>query len=77
MIYVMEQKPCRMLSKFAFEKESKAFVTEINLRKVEWLLVCPYDPIFCYLVVHLNDIHKAIEFNPKTHDKILINRWRF
>ena len=40
MLYVKEHIPCRMLSKFTFEKEIEAFVIEINLRKVKWLLVC-------------------------------------
>ena len=40
MLYVKEHIPCRMLSKFTFEKEIEAFAIEINLRKVKWLLVC-------------------------------------
>ena len=35
MLYVKEHIPCRMLSKFTFEKEIEAFVIEINLRKVK------------------------------------------
>ena len=46
MLYVKEHIPCRMLSKFTFEKEIEAFAIEINLRKVKWLLVCSYKPIF-------------------------------
>ena len=76
MLYVKKHIPCKMLSKFTFEKEIEAFVNEINLRKVEWLLVCSYNPHFSDLVVHLNAIDKAIEFYPKTYDKILINCWR-
>ena len=72
MLYVKEHIPCRMLSKFTFEKEIEAFVIEINLRKVKWLLVCSYNPNFCNLPVHLNAIDKAIEFYSKTYDKILI-----
>ena len=37
MLYVKEPIPCRMLSKFTFEKEIDAFAIEINLRKVKWL----------------------------------------
>ena len=72
MLYVKEHIPCRMLSKFTFEKEIEAFAIEINLRKVKWLLVCSYNPNFCNLPVHLNAIDKAIEFYSKTYDKILI-----
>ena len=72
MLYVKEHIPCRMLSKFTFEKEIEAFVIEINLRKVKWLLVCSYNPNFCNLPVHLNVIDKAIEFYSKTYDKTLI-----
>ena len=54
MLYVKEHIPCRMLSKFTFEKEIEAFAIEINLRKVKWLLVCSYNPNFCNLPVHLN-----------------------
>ena len=39
--------PCRMLSKFTFEKEIEAFAIEINLRKVKWLLFCSYNTNFC------------------------------
>ena len=72
MLYVKEHIPCRMLSKFTFEKEIEAFTIEINLCKVKWLLVCSYNPNFCNLPVHLNAIDKAIEFYSKTYDKILI-----
>ena len=72
MLYVKEHIPCRMLSKFTFEKEIEAFAIEINLRKVKWLLVFSYNPNFCNLPVHLNAIDKAIEFYSKTYDKILI-----
>ena len=72
MSYVEKHVPCRMLSKFTFEKEIEAFAIEINLRKVKWLLVCSYDPNFCNLPVHLNAIDKAIEFHSKTYVKILI-----
>ena len=60
-----------MLSKFTFEKEIEAFAVEINLRKVKWLLVGSYNPIFSNSPVHLNVIYKAIEFYSKTYDKIL------
>ena len=66
MLLVKEHIPCRILSKFTFEKEIEAFVIEINLRKVKWLLVCSYNPNFCNLPVHLNAIEKAIEFYCKT-----------
>ena len=33
-LYVKEHIPCRMLSKFTFEKESEAFAIKISLRKV-------------------------------------------
>ena len=46
MLYVEEHIPCRMLSKFTFEKEIEAFAIVINLRKVKWLLVCSYNQIF-------------------------------
>ena len=38
MLFVKEHIPCRILSKFTFEKEIKDFAIEINLRKVK--LVC-------------------------------------
>ena len=60
MLYVKEHIPCRMLSKFTFEKEIEAFAIEINLLKVKWLLVCSYNPNFSDLPVHLNAIDKAI-----------------
>ena len=60
MLYVKEHIPCRMLSKFTFEKEIEAFAIEINLRKVKWLLVCSYNPNFCNLPVHLNAIDNTI-----------------
>ena len=47
MLYVKEHIPCRMLSKFTFQKEIEAFAIEINLRKVQWLFVCSYNPNFC------------------------------
>ena len=72
MLYVKEHIPCRMLSKFTFEKEIEAFAIEINLRKVKWLLVCSYNVNLCNLPVHLNHIEKAIEFYSKSCDKILI-----
>ena len=72
MLYVKEHIPCRMLSKFTFEKEIEAFAIEINLRKVKWLLVCSYNANLCNLPVHLNHIEKAIEFYSKSCDKILI-----
>ena len=71
MLQVKEHIPCRMLSKFTFEKEIEAFTIEINLRKVKWLLVCSFDTNSCHLPVHLNAIYKAIEFYFKTYDKIL------
>ena len=46
MLYVKEHIPCRMLSKFTFEKEIEAFAIEINLRKVKWLLFCSYNSSF-------------------------------
>ena len=57
--------PCRMLSKFTFEKEIEAFAIENNLRKVKWLLVCSYNLNLCNILVHLNAIDKAIDFNSK------------
>ena len=60
MLYVKEHIPCRMLSKFTFEKEIEAFAIKINLRKVMWLFVCSYSPNFCNLLVHLNAIDRAI-----------------
>ena len=60
MLYVKEHVHYRMLSKFTFEKEIEAFAIEINLRKVNWLLVCSFNLYFCNLPVHLNDIEKAI-----------------
>ena len=57
--------PCRMLSKFTFEKEIKAFAIENNLRKVKWPLVCSYKPNLCNIPVHLNAIDKGIDFNSK------------
>ena len=55
--------PCRMLSKFTFEKEIEAFAIENNLRKVKWLFVCSYNPNLCNIMVLLNAIDKAIDFN--------------
>ena len=72
MLYVKEHIPCRMLSKFTFEKEIEAFAIDINLRKVKWLLICSHNPTFCNLPVHLNAIDKVIEFYSKTYAKILI-----
>ena len=72
MLYVKEHIPCRMLSKFTFEKEIETFAIEINLGKVKWLSACSYNPNCCNLPVHLNAIDKAIEFYSKTYDKILI-----
>ena len=60
MLYVKEHIPCRMLSKFTFEKEIEAFTIEINLRKVKWLLICSHNPNICNLPVHLNAIDKVI-----------------
>ena len=57
--------PCRMISKFTFEKEIEVFATENNLRKVKWLLVCSYNPNLCNMPVPLNAIDKAIDFNSK------------
>ena len=71
MIYVKVYKPCRMLSKFTFEKEIEDFPIEINLRKVKWLLVYSYNP-FCNLPLHLNATDKAIEFYSKTYGKVLV-----
>ena len=61
MLYVKEHISCRMLSKFTFEKEIEAFATEINLRKVNWLLVYSYNPNFCTLPVHLNVKDKTMK----------------
>ena len=60
MLYVKGHIPCRMLSKFSFEKKSKPLLIEINLRKVKWLLVCSYDPNFCNLPVRLNATDETI-----------------
>ena len=57
--------PCRMSSKFAFEKEIKAFAIENNLSKVKWLLLCSYNRNPCNIPAHLNAIDKAINFNSK------------
>ena len=46
MLYVKEHIPCRMLSKFTFEKEIEVFAIEINLRKVRWQLVCSYNQFY-------------------------------
>ena len=72
MLYVREHIPCRMLSKFTFEKQIEAFAIEINLHKAKWLFVCSYNPIFCNLPINLNAIDKAIEVYSKTYDKVLI-----
>ena len=45
-LFSKEHIPCRMLSKFTFEKETEGFATEINLPKVKWLLVCYYSSFF-------------------------------
>ena len=55
-----------MLSKFTFEKEIEAFVTENNLRKVKWLLVCSYNANLCNMAIPLNAIDKSINFKSKT-----------
>ena len=57
--------PCRMLSKFNLETEIEAFAIENNLRKVKWLLVCFCKPNLCNILVPLNAIDKAIDFNYK------------
>ena len=57
--------PCRMLSKFTFEKEIEAFAIENRLRKVKWLLVCSYNQNLFNIPVHLNAIDKAVDFNSK------------
>ena len=57
--------PCRMLSKFTFEREIEAFAIENNLRKVKWLLVCSCNPNICNMLVPLNAIYKVINFNSK------------
>ena len=57
--------PCRMISKFTFEKEIEAFATENNLLKVKWLLVRFYNPNLCNTPVPLNAMDKAIDFNFK------------
>ena len=41
-LYVKEHTPCRMLSKFTFEKGIEVFATAINQRKIKWL-VCSYN----------------------------------
>ena len=71
-LYVKEHIPCRMLSKFTFEKKIEAFAIEINLRKVKRRLSSSGNPIFSNLPVHINAIDEAIQFYPKTCDKILI-----
>ena len=57
--------PCRMLSKFTFEKEIEAFAIENRLRKVKWLLVCSDNQNLFNIPVHLNAIDKAVDFNSK------------
>ena len=47
MLYFKKHIPRIMLNKFTFEKEIEAFATEINLRKVKWLLFCSYNTNFC------------------------------
>ena len=54
-----------MLSKFNLETEIEAFAIENNLRKVKWLLVCFCKPNLCNILVPLNAIDKAIDFNYK------------
>ena len=64
--------PCRMLSKFTFEKAIEAFAIENNLRKVKSLLVWSYNPNLCNIPVPLNAIEKLSTLIPKK-----INRRRF
>ena len=74
MLYVKEHIPCRILSKLTFEKKKiEAFFID-NLRKVKLLLFCSYNPNFCNLPVHLNGINKAVEFNSKAYDRILMRK---
>ena len=65
MSYVKERKPCRMLSKFTFEKQIEDFAIEIDMRDVTWLLVWS-------VPVHLNAIKEAIKSYSKMYEKILI-----
>ena len=58
--------PCRMLSKFTFEKEIEALAIKNTLRKVKWLLVYSYNPHLCNIPVPLNALDKAIDFDSKT-----------
>ena len=46
MLYFKEHIPCRILSKFTFEKDIETFAIEINLRKVKWRLASSYNPNF-------------------------------
>ena len=54
------------------QNQIEAFATEIDLRKVRWLLVCSYSPHFSNLLAHVNVKDKTIKFYSKASDKILI-----
>ena len=72
MLYVKEYIPCRMLSKFTFEKEIEGFAIELICVSLSGCWSVFITQIFSNLPVHLNAIDKAIEFYSKTYEKVSI-----
>ena len=71
MIYVGEDIPCRVLTKYIFPSDMEVLFLEINFRKSKWLLCGTYHPPSQSKDYYFNNLDKALDKYPE-YERVLI-----
>ena len=72
MIYVREDIPSKLLSKYSTPDDIEGMFVELNFRKSKWLLYGTYHPPKQKDVYYFTNVGNALEFYNKTYDKCLL-----
>ena len=71
LVYVREDIPAKSIKVPYISKETECLAIELNLRKMKWLITCPYNPHKDNISNHLVNLSKILDKNLSKYERIL------
>ena len=74
MLYIGEDTPSRLLTKYKPPENIECLFVKINIRRKKWLLCCSYNPHKNNISNHLHHLNKGLDVYLKHYDNLHILR---
>ena len=72
LLYVREEIPSEKIDNIDFDTGLEAMSTEINIRKIKWLISCSYNPHKTDIMNHLKVIRKNLHSQSSKYDNFIV-----